>query len=165
MELYTDINESARRPYDLGSKCELSANRRLTTTPERCVLVMQQNLSPGYLANASAILSMSIGQRYPELVGHVWIDLAGNSHAGISKVGIPVLAASVEDLRKLREDAVSLGCDVIDCPAFAQQTMSYEEFAMTMRDRRPEEIDYLGLALMGNKKAINKVTGRLGLWR
>jgi len=43
--------------------------------------------------------------------------------------------------------------------------MSYEEFALTMRNRRPEEINYLGLALMGNKKTINKVTGRLELWR
>jgi hypothetical protein len=32
-------------------------------------------------------------------------------------------------------------------------------------ERILEEIDYLGLALIGNKKTINKVTGRLGLWR
>lgn len=143
----------------------ISANERLVATPERCVLVMQRDLSPGHLANASAILSMSMGQRYPELIGAAWIDLAGNPHPGISKIGVPVLAAAVEDLRVLRQDAVRLGCDVIDCPAFAQQTMSYEEFATAMRDRRPDEIDYLGLALVGNKKTINKITGRLALWR
>lgn len=165
MEHCTDITVTARRSDDLVAGFGLPANERLASTPERCVLVMQLNLSPGYLANASAILSMSIGQRYPELIGDVWLDRDGNFHAGISKIGIPVLAAVSEDLRKLREDAVHLGCDVIDCPAFAQQTMSYEEFAMTMRDRKPEEIDYLGLALLGSKKTISKITGRLGLWR
>jgi hypothetical protein len=165
MEIYTDTVESAKRPDDLVGDYALPMNPRLAAAPERCVLVMQQNLSPAHLANASAILSMSIGQRYPELIGAAWVDHSGNSHAGISKVGIPVLASTVEDLQKLREEAVRRGCDVIDCPVFAQQTMSYEEFATTMGNRRPDEIDYLGLALIGNKKTINKVTGRLGLWR
>jgi hypothetical protein len=165
MELYTDTTELAKRPDDLVGEYAAPANARLAAAPERCVLVMQQNLNSGHLANAAAILSMSIGQRYPELIGATWVDHAGNSHAGISRVGIPVLAAAVEDLRRLRAGAIRLGCDVIDCPVFAQQTMSYEEFATTMRERIPEEIDYLGLALIGNKKTINKVTGRLGLWR
>jgi hypothetical protein len=104
MELYTDAIRSARGPDDLVGEYAPPGNARLAAAPERCVLVMQQNLNSGHLAKCLRDLSISIGQRYPELIGAAWVDHVGNSHAEISKVGIPILAAAVEDLRKLRED-------------------------------------------------------------
>lgn len=131
--------------------------------PERCVLIMQRGLPIGRLVNACAILSITIGQRYPQIVGSPWSDNSGISHAGITRIGIPVLTALPEELKTIREKARSSCCEVVDCPTFAQRTMNYEEFVSEMQACAPEEIDYLGLALIGEKRTISTITKKLGL--
>lgn len=58
---------------DLLTQCE--------DRPNRCALIMSNNLNGGYLANAIAVISLTVGQRHPYLVGTPIIDASGMSHA------------------------------------------------------------------------------------
>lgn len=45
---------------------------------EKCVLVIDEELPLGIIANSAAILGMTLGKRMPELVGTDVLDKDGN---------------------------------------------------------------------------------------
>ena len=47
----------------------------------------------------------------------------------------------------------------------AQTSRTYEEHTKKMAASPPEELEYLGVALHGDKKLVNKLTGSLPLLR
>ncbi|HTJ98435.1 MAG TPA: DUF2000 family protein, partial [Bordetella sp.] len=51
--------------------------------PERCVVVVDKQLPAGRAANAAAVLALTIGQRYPALVGQPLVDASGVEHPGL----------------------------------------------------------------------------------
>ena len=56
-------------------------------------------LSNGLATNAAAVLALTAGARYPQLVGDALIDRAGRAVPGLIPIGIPVLAAAATELR------------------------------------------------------------------
>ena len=63
----------------------------------------------------------------------------------------------------LRERAVRAGQGVIDIPAFGQQTNDYGEVSQHVARTVTDELEYLGLALNGSRRAVSGVTGTLRL--
>lgn len=126
--------------------------------PNRCTIVMNSSIDGGYLANAIAVIALTAGQRYPHFVGAPLVDANGNSHPGLIASGIPMLKTDGESLRELRKLALEKGCDVIDFPFEGQQTKNYEELLETMTHIQEENINYLGIAIIGKKNPISKMT-------
>ena len=87
---------------------------------------------------------------------------------GIIAFPVPVLKGSPESLRalrdKLREPEFS---DVlaVDFSDLAQSCKTYEEFAEKMGKEEETGLQYLGIAVCGAKKKVNRLTGSLGLLR
>ena len=50
--------------------------------PDRCVLVMNDAIDGGYLANAIAVIALTVGQRHPYFVGAPLVDASGVSRPG-----------------------------------------------------------------------------------
>lgn len=73
-------------------------------------------------------------------------------------IGIPMLQCSGEQLNELREKALDKGCDVVDFPRQGQQTKNYDEFINMMKEVDTESIEYLGIAVIGRKNAVNRLT-------
>ncbi len=71
-----------------------------------------------------------------------------------------MLCTNQEDLKVLLKAALEKGCDVIDFPVEGQQTKSYKEFLSITRSITSEDTKYLGIALVGAKKTISKLTGK-----
>ena len=76
--------------------------------------------------------------------------------------------ADVEKIKELRiilfsDDYQDVSC--IDFTDVAQKCMTYEDYTNTMLNFSKDDLCYYGLALAGNKKKINKLTGSLGLLR
>lgn len=69
-----------------------------------------------------------------------------------------MLKCNGNDLRKLRKTALEKGCDVVDFPYEGQQTKNYNEFLHTMTAIREDDINYLGIAIIGKKNAVNRIT-------
>lgn len=96
--------------------------------PARCVLVMNDAVVGGYLANAIAVIALTVGQRHPYFVGNPLVDASGFSHPGLIPIGIPMLKCSKEQLAELRAKALEKGCDVVDFSVQGQQMKNYGEF-------------------------------------
>ncbi|MDO4357750.1 MAG: DUF2000 domain-containing protein [Clostridia bacterium] len=131
---------------------------------EKCVMILDERLSSGIVANVAAILGVTLGQRRPEVVGMDVTDGSGSLHAGIIQFPIPILRASAEQLRSIRE-RLDGSLTALDFSDLAQNCRTYAEYIARMADVSEQQLNYLGLALCGDRKRINKLTGNLPLLR
>ncbi|MDQ0074722.1 hypothetical protein J2W34_006548 [Variovorax boronicumulans] len=133
-------------------------------TPERSVIIINNELPIGKAANAAAVVAFTLGQRHPSLVGEQFKDGTGTSYPGVIFTGISILGASPGELIALSEKAAA-NCDVVVFPLEGQTTVDYEEFRRVMADVTPERLGYLSIGLAGHRKSINKIVGNLKLLR
>jgi hypothetical protein len=74
----------------------------------KCVIVVDPTLPVGLLANASAVLAMSIGSQIQGIIGEDVPDRDGSLHRGITRVTVPVLKGDAKRIRSLRDRLVNL---------------------------------------------------------
>jgi len=67
----------------------------------KCVIVINENLPLGVIANTSTILGITLGKYIPEFIGKEAIDSSGKSHLGIITIPVPILKGNKEILREL----------------------------------------------------------------
>jgi hypothetical protein len=134
-------------------------------TKDKCVIILDESLPLGRLANAAAVLSMSLGKSHPHLVGAHMSDHMGQTRAGITTVAIPVLKGSgkLNGLREALMKDMPPGLTVIDLIDATAKTRSYEEYTMMVKNTPVPELNYYGIALYGPEKIVNRYAGSLGL--
>lgn len=140
----------------------------MNTEKEKCVILIDEELSTGIIANTSAILGVTIGMKNPTVVGCDVTDYDSNVHSGIIKFPIPILKSCKKDLKCLREklyDDSFSDLTVVDFTDLAQSCKNYDEYTEKMKACPQTELSYMGLAICGDKKKINKLTGNLPLLR
>ncbi|HTH62433.1 MAG TPA: DUF2000 domain-containing protein [Paraburkholderia sp.] len=136
---------------------------RPVTPPERCVIVVDDQLPVGRAANAAAVIALTVGRRHPALVGPPLVDASGVEHPGLIPIGIAVLAADQATLARIRDKGVAAGCDVVDFPVQGQQTTDYSAFRDAVARVATADLQFVGVALIGERKAIGKIVANLGL--
>ncbi|NLR74343.1 MULTISPECIES: DUF2000 domain-containing protein [Leeia] len=134
---------------------------------QKCVIVIDPELPLGVIANAAAVLAVSLGKAVPELVGHDLQDADGLPHRGITTAAIPILKGSADGLQQMRSalSAHEPELTVVDLTDATRSTRSYAEYAAHLAATPSSEVRYLGLAVHGSSKLVNKFTGSLGLLR
>ena len=135
---------------------------------EKGVIVLDESLPLGLIANTAAILGITLGQKVPQIVGADIIDKTGRNHLGLITFPVPILKANAEALKMLREKLYSEDFSDLTAADFsdlAQSCKTYSEFVEKMKSAREEDLSYLGLAIYGAKKKVNKLTGSLPLLR
>jgi len=133
---------------------------------KKCVMVLDGGLPTGLAVNAAGVLAVTLGRRVEGIVGPDVADGAGDRHAGLVNIPIPVLKAGTEAIREIRRRAAGIEeLLVVDLTDAAQTSKTYEEYQQRMAAANPEDLRYLGLALHGDKKLVNKLTGGLALLR
>jgi hypothetical protein len=130
---------------------------------ERCVIVINRDLPLGNMANAAAVLALTLGQRHPALVGDMLEDSDGLRWPGLIPIGISVLAAGEQELSELLHQPQAAQLDRILFPLDGQQTTDYAAFRASVAARPSHQWRLLGVALAGEKKAVRKLTGKLKL--
>lgn len=140
----------------------------MDTATTKCVMVLDESLPLGLLANTAAIMGITLGKRLPEAVGPDVTDGSGRAHLGIIALPVPVLRADGERIRAIREALFQPEYKdmlAVDFSDVAQGCHVYEEY--TERIARVQEADlrYFGIALCGPKKLVNRLTGSLPLLR
>ncbi len=149
----------------------IDRNERLSsgeiTDTDKCVIVIDQDMPLGFIANTAAVLSLSIGKRHPEMIGQDIPDHAGDFHQGITILPVPILKGTADSLAKLREvlKPHEPELTVIDLISATRTTQNYSEYATEMKETPLDLQIYSGIALYGRKKLVNKFTGNLGLLR
>ncbi|KDR26404.1 hypothetical protein BG57_26515 [Caballeronia grimmiae] len=131
--------------------------------PERCVIVVDEALSPGKASNAAAVIAFTLGQRHSRLVGSPLHERDGTVHPGLIPIGIPVLKATALQLGELREKSLA-HCDVVDFPVQGQATTDYQAFLDAVRDHSGEPLRYLAVGLVGSRNKIGKLVGGFSLF-
>lgn len=133
-------------------------------TEKKCVMVVGTGLPVGLAVNAAAVLAVTLGSKIESIVGPDIADVSGGSHVGLVDIPIPVLKADSEALADIRSRAVTMeGLLVVGFTDVARTSRTYEEYTEKMATSTPEELEYLGVALHGDKKLVNKLTGSLSL--
>lgn len=135
---------------------------------EKCVMVIDENLPLGIIANTAAIMGITIGKKMPEVVGVDVTDQNGNEHLGIIEFPVPVLKGSPEVIKEIREKLYQpdyQDLTVVDFSDLAQGCKTYNEFIEKMRQIPESRLQYFGLAICGAKKKVNRLTGSMPLLR
>lgn len=133
---------------------------------KKCVMVLDGELPVGLAVNAAGVLATTLGYRVESIVGPDVADHSGDWHAGLVTIPIPILKADPEVLKNIKVEATKVeGMLVVDLTDAAQASKTYEEYEEKMAAANPENLRYLGLALYGDKKPVNKLTGSLSLLR
>ena len=135
---------------------------------EKCVMVIDENLPLGLIANTAAIMGITLGKELPEVVGANVTDQSGSEHLGIIEFPVPVLRGSPESIRQIREKLCQpdyQDLTVVDFSDLAQGCRSYDEFIEKMGSIPESALQYLGVAICGAKKKVNKLTGNMPLLR
>lgn len=135
---------------------------------EKCVIVVDENVPLGIVANTAAILGITMGMKMPDVVGNDVLDSDGNPHTGIIQFPVPILKGNTQILKMLRTKLFEpqfAELTVVDFSDLAQGCKTYDEFIGKMANTSEVKLNYIGIAICGNKKQINKLTGNMPLLR
>lgn len=135
---------------------------------EKCVMVIDETLPLGLIANTAAIMGITMGKEMPEVVGANVTDQTGNQHLGIIEFPVPILKGSPEVIKEIREKLYQpefRDLSVVDFSDLAQGCKTYEEFIEKMAAVPESSLQYFGVAICGPKKKVNKLTGSMPLIR
>lgn len=134
---------------------------------KKCVIIIDETLPLGVIANTSAVIAASLGQLCSEMIGEDLIDYQGDIHKGITTMALPILKGSSEMLKTMRIQLREFESEllVVDLISATRTTRSYEEYAAVLAQGPDGAIQYQGLGLIGDKKLVMKLTGNMGLLR
>ena len=135
---------------------------------KKCVMVIDSNLPVGIIANTSAILGVTLGKQVPEQVGPDVLDASQKTHLGIISIPVAMLKGDQDSLKKLREKLYNEEFSeliAVDSSDVAQCCNIYDEYVAKAAFVPEENHTYFGVAIYGDKKKVNKLTGFLPLLR
>lgn len=87
---------------------------------------------------------------------------------GIIQFPVPILKGNTQILKSLRTKLFEpqfAELTVVDFSDLAQGCKTYDEFIGKMENTSEVKLNYIGIAICGNKKQINKLTGNMPLLR
>ena len=134
----------------------------------KCVMIVDESLPLGIIANTTAILGNTLGSHYPGAVGKNVLDKNENEHLGIIEIPIPILKGNKELLNNLRDTLYKEEYKemiVADFSDVAQSCKTYDEYRQKISKVDSNNINYFGIAIYGTKTQVNKLTGSIGLLR
>lgn len=135
---------------------------------EKCVMVIDENLPLGIIANTAAIMGITLGKKMPEVVGADVYDRTGNRHLGIIEFPVPILKGNADMIKTIREKLYEQSFSdltVVDFTDLAQGCKTYDEFIEKMKEVPEIDLNYFGIAICGAKKKVNQLTGSMALLR
>jgi hypothetical protein len=138
----------------------------VTDESTKCVMVIDSGLPLGLKVNTAGLLGATLGKRVDKIIGTDAVDASGEIHTGILNIPLPILSADADTIKAIKEKAMKTGgLLVVDFTETAQREVRYEDYTDRLAATPAGELRYLGVALYGVKKTVNKLVGNLPLLR
>lgn len=140
----------------------------METLKTKCVMVIDENLPLGIISNTAAVMGITLGKMKPDSVGTDVFDKTGNVHLGVIEFPVPILKGDVSIIKELREKLYQpefSELTVVDFSDVAQSCKTYDEYIGKIADVQENELQYFGIAIYGDKKQVNRLTGSMPLLR
>lgn len=102
---------------------------------EKCVMVIDETLPTGLIANTAGIMGITLGKEMPDTVGPDVTDKTGCSHRGIIQFPVPILKADGAKIRELRKQLYRpeyAELTVVDFSDTAQSCKTYDELSIRL---------------------------------
>ena len=133
----------------------------------KCVIVIDSDLPIGLIANTSAVLALTLGNKIEGIIGPIVIDGVGCTHEGITNTPIPILKGTRDILKELRDTLINdyPNLFLVDFSNAAQTTKNYDNYTNKIGSFTNDDLQYLGIGIYGDKKIVNKLTGSISLLR
>jgi len=127
----------------------------------KAVIILDNSLPKGLLINTASILSIILGTKIENIIGPNTLDKSKILHHGVIKFPLPILETDKSELKKIYNIALQKKIFIADFTTLAQKCKTYDEYIKKISNTKNEELDFIGLALVGDKNIINKITGNL----
>ena len=131
----------------------------------KMAFVIADDLPVGLAINTGALLGATLGNKLPYMIAEGLPDGSGVMHLGLSWLPMPILKADRTTIKAIADDARAAGLLVTDVSEPAQTARTFEEYRQRLADVANGELVYLGVGLYGDKKIVNKLVGKLTLYR
>lgn len=137
------------------------------STSLRLAIIVNPELSLGLIANTASALGIGLAAKFPQLAASQLSDSQGRVLDVSSKLPVPVLQASPEQIREILLKALVGGAEkaIVPFPAYARSMHSFDEYAQAFPQRNLATEILDGLALCGPEKWVKSLTGALKLLR
>lgn len=131
----------------------------------KMVIVLDDDLPDGLMANTAAVLSLTLGNKIEGLIGSDLKDGNEHLHTALTTIPLPILKCTKERLREIYTEAYPLKDELllVDVTDAAQTTKNYADYEQKLKQSSTDQLAFLGLALAGPQKLINTLTGNLAL--
>lgn len=132
----------------------------------KIAIIINESLPTGLVSNTAAVLGISLGKVFPEIIRESAYDSEGNEYAGITSLNIPILSATDEKLKEIAsfvQHDEELTC--IPFTKVAQRSRNYDSYKADLIKMHPEHVDYSGIAIVGSNKKVSRFTGSLPLFK
>ncbi len=130
----------------------------------KIAVIVDKALPNGLAANTAAVLGISLGAMYPEIVRESAYDAAGNEYSGITSLVIPILSAKDHTIKNIVQRVQQDGdVTLIPFTKVAQRSKNYDAYKADLLKVTPDSIQYSGIALVGSNKKVSMYTGSLPL--
>jgi hypothetical protein len=129
---------------------------------KKCVILIDKDLPLGLMTNTSAVLAMTLGKRIEGIIGLDIFDYSGNCHLGITNTPIPILEGTKKIIKEIRDKIASekiADLLLVDFSYTAQKSKTYADYKDKLSATTVEDLEYLGIAIYGNKKDVNRFIG------
>ncbi|NHZ47749.1 DUF2000 domain-containing protein, partial [Nitratidesulfovibrio liaohensis] len=100
-----------------------------------------------------------------EIVGPAVTDGDGDEHPGITQLPIPVLRAAPEALPDLRRKAAERGLYCVGFTHTARTARSYDAYTQRMAATANDNLCFVGIAIVGERSAVDGLCGALPMLR
>lgn len=129
----------------------------------KVTLIVRNDLATWQRLNVVAFLATGIASAAPEIMGESYIDAAGNHYGNLSGQPMLIFETDLEGLQRARRLGLEYGVTIIPYVFAMFSTKNDDANRSVFLAEDPTNMNLVGLALRGPKKAIDKAVKGLSL--
>ena len=131
--------------------------------PTKIAIAVRDDLKTWQRLNVVAFLSSAIAGRSPESIGRPYQDGSGNSYLAMFREPVLVYAGPREALARCRERALARGLAAAVYTGGMFETDNDDDNRAVVRAVAAPDLDLVGVAVYGERSAVDRVFDKIRL--